>query len=103
MAGLVHALTILLFMLFASRWAGYLAMPALAGLLMLTAWNMSEPHRWGERLSGRREDMMLFFLTLILTVVTDLAIAIGVGVSVGLALRLRRREVPPAEWDEPKR
>ena len=102
-AGLVHALTILLFMLFASRWAGYLAMPALAGLLMLTAWNMSEPHRWGERLSGRREDMMLFFLTLILTVVTDLAIAIGVGVSVGLALRLRRREVPPAEWDEPKR
>ena len=102
-AGIVHALTILAFMLLASQWAGYLALPALAGLLMLTAWNMSEPHRWKDRLTAPNEDRLLLLLTFVLTVLTDLTIAIGVGASIGLALRLRRRSVPPADWNEPKR
>ena len=101
-AGIVHALTILVLMMVAAPLAGGLAMPALAALLMLTAWNMSEPHKWREHLSGRRSDSALLILTLVLTVVADLAIAIGVGVAVGLALRLRRREVPPAEWHTPE-
>src|SRR5215213_1040031 len=49
-AGIVHALIILLITLGAGRLAGYLAMPALAGLLIVTAWIMSEPHRWAERM-----------------------------------------------------
>lgn len=100
-AGLVHALTILIVMLIAAPLAGYLAMPALAGLLILTAWNMSEPHRWAGYLRGRRSDQFLLVLTLVLTVVADLTIAIGVGVAVGLALRLQRRDVPPSDWDVP--
>src|SRR3546814_6302922 len=40
-AGLVHALTILAVMMLAAQLAGYLALPALAGLLMMTAWHMS--------------------------------------------------------------
>lgn len=102
-AGLVHALAILLAVLFAAPLAGYLAMPALAGLLMLTAWNMSEPNKWPQYLSAQKSDLILLLITLILTVVADLTIAIGVGVSLGLALRLRRRQVPPAEWTEPER
>ena len=102
-AGLVHALAILLAVLFAAPLAGYLAMPALAGLLMLTAWNMSDPNKWPQYLSGQKSDLILLLITLILTVVADLTIAIGVGVSLGLALRLRRRQVPPAEWTEPER
>lgn len=102
-AGLVHALVILLAVLFAAPLAGYLAMPALAGLLMLTAWNMSEPNKWPQYLSGQKSDLILLLITLILTVVADLTIAIGIGVSLGLALRLRRRQVPPAEWTEPER
>ncbi|MFV0301029.1 MAG: SulP family inorganic anion transporter [Paracoccus sp. (in: a-proteobacteria)] len=102
-AGIVHALTILLVMLVAAPLAGYLAMPALAGLLMLTAWNMSEPHRWPEYLRARRSDRFLMGLTLVLTVLTDLALAIGVGVGVGLALRMLRRDVPPADWHTPER
>ena len=78
-------------------------MPALAGLLMLTAWNMSEPNKWPQYLSAQKSDLILLLITLILTVVADLTIAIGVGVSLGLALRLRRRQVPPAEWTEPER
>ena len=73
-------------------------MPALAALLIVTAWIMSEPGRWGERIKLRSGDRTLLFLTMILTVVTDLTIAIAVGTVAGLALRLTRRDVEPAEW-----
>jgi sulfate permease, SulP family len=97
-AGLVHALVILLVTLGAASLASYLAMPALAALLIVTAWIMSEPGRWRERMSLRRSDRMLLFLTMILTVVSDLTVAIAVGTVAGLALRLIRRDVEPAEW-----
>lgn len=102
-AGIVHAMTILLVMLLAAPLAGYLAMPALAGLLMITAWNMSEPHRWAGYLRERRSDQFLLVLTFVLTVVADLTLAIGVGVIIGLALRLYRRDIPPSGWRTPRR
>ena len=97
-AGVVHALAILLFTLVASSLTAYLAMPALAALLVVTAWMMSEPNRWHERLRLRKSDRALLFLTMFLTVASDLTIAIAVGTAVGLALRLARRDVEPAEW-----
>jgi SulP family sulfate permease len=97
-AGIVHALAILLITIGAGWLAGYLAMPALAGLLIVTAWIMSEPGRWRERMNLRPSDRTLLFLTMILTVVTDLTIAIGVGTAAGLALRLSRRNADAAEW-----
>lgn len=103
-AGIVHALTIFIVMIAAAPLAGYLAMPALAGLLMITAWNMSEPHKWRSCfLEGRLSDRALLALTLVLTVIADLTIAIGVGVSLGLAIRLQRRDAPPADWAPPER
>ena len=97
-AGIVHALVILLITLGAGWLTGYLAMPALAALLIVTAWVMSEPHRWGERLRLNGGDRALLFLTMALTVVTDLTIAIAVGTAAGLALRLVRKDVEPEEW-----
>jgi len=97
-AGIVHAVTILVILLAAASLAGYLAMPALAALLMITAWLMSEPRRWEERMKLPRSDRALFFMTLILTVVSNLTIAIAVGTGAGLALRLLRKEVEPTEW-----
>lgn len=97
-AGLVHALVILAITLGAARLAGYLAMPALAALLIVTAWLMSEPGRWHERMALPPSERMLLFLTLVLTVVSDLTVAIGVGTAIGLALRLLRRNAGPAEW-----
>lgn len=102
-AGLVHAAVILLAMMFFSRLAGYLAMPALAGLLLVTAWNMSEPQKWASYARMKPENVVLLVLTLVLTVIADLTVAIGVGVGLGLAMRLRRRNVPPSDWDEPVR
>ena len=97
-AGIVHALVILLISLGAGWLTGYLAMPALAALLIVTAWAMSEPHRWRERMRLRSQDRTLLFLTMVLTVITDLTIAIAVGTVAGLALRLIRKEVEPEEW-----
>ena len=102
-AGLVHAGTILAVMMLAAPLAGYMAMPALAGLLILTAWNMTEPQKWRGYMAGRVSDRVLLVLTLVLTVVVDLTVAIGVGVALGLALRLRRRGAPPADWAPPER
>lgn len=97
-AGIVHAITILIIMLVAASLAGYLAMPALAGLLIVTAWLMSEPGRWSERMSLRAGDRTLFFMTMILTVVSNLTIAIAMGTGAGLALRVLRKDVEPEEW-----
>lgn len=102
-AGMTHALVILAVLIVAAPMVGQLAMPALAALLILTAWNMSEPHRWKARLSMRRSDLAVFVLTLVLTVLADLTIAIAVGTGIGLALRLRRREIPPTDWTTPER
>ena len=102
-AGIVHALVILIVMLVAAPLAGYLAMPALAALLVITAWNMSEPHKWGEYARTRVSDRVLLVLTLVLTVLVDLTVAIGVGVSIGLALRLYRRSEVQSDWTPPDR
>lgn len=102
-AGLVHALALLLMLLLAGPLVGVLALPALAGLLILTAWNMSEPHKWREYAKLPVEDRLLLVLTLVLTVVADLAAAIGVGVALGLALRLRRRAAAPSDRTPPER
>ncbi len=102
-AGIVHALAILLFIVTAAPLAGYLAMPALAALLVVTAWSMSEPHRWRERLNSRPSDRYLLFLTMILTVASGLTVAIAVGTTIGLALRLSRRNIPPADWTPEER
>lgn len=102
-AGVVHALVILVLMLFFANVAGYLAMPAMAALLILTAWNMTEPHKWRDHLNARHSDKIMLLTTLILTVLVDLTTAIGVGVSMGLAMRLRRRKTGPAKWSDPER
>lgn len=101
-AGMIHALVILLVLLTAAPLAGYLAMPALAALLIMTAWNMSEPHKWKSYWSAPNAERLLLALTLVLTVLADLTVAIGVGVAVGLALRLRESKLPAKEWHTPE-
>lgn len=102
-AGIVHAGAILLTMMFAAPLAGGLAMPALAALLMITAWNMSEPHKWAQYAQARMSDRALLLLTMVLTVLVDLTVAIGIGVAVGLALRLSRRASVESDWTPPER
>jgi SulP family sulfate permease len=86
-AGIIHALLILAAMALLAPLAGALALPALAGLLVITAWNMSEPHRWRERLAMPRWELALLALTAAMTVLVDLTVAIGTGTGLGLAMQ----------------
>ena len=101
-AGIIHALVILLVLLTMAPLAGYLAMPALAALLIMTAWNMSEPHKWRGYWGAPNAERLLLVLTLVLTVLADLTVAIGVGVGLGLAIRLRDSKLRAEEWDPPE-
>lgn len=101
-AGIAHALFLLVFMLVAAPLASLLALPALAAVLVLTAWNMAEPQHLRERLKARRSDQLLLVMTFLLTVLADLTIAIGAGVCLGLLLRLRR-QAPEPDWHPPER
>jgi len=102
-AGIVHALAIFVIMLVAAPLAGGLALPALSGLLILTAWNMSEPQQWRAHLRMPWADRLLLGLTLVLTVLADLAIAIGTGVVLGLILRWLQGHRGPDTWTPPDR
>jgi SulP family sulfate permease len=102
-AGLIHALVIFAVLRLAAPLAGALVLPALAALLVVTAWTMSEPHRWPERFRLPKPELALLFLTAFLTVLADLAIAIAVGTSLGLALKLVRGEIEPPSWHTPFR
>lgn len=100
-AGLSHAGFVLTFLLFASPLIGYLALPSLAAVLLLVAWDMSEPHKIRADLSGRRDDAIVLLLTLGLTVLADLTLAITLGVITALLLRTRRHD-PPPDWHTPE-
>ncbi|MBO6827476.1 MAG: sodium-independent anion transporter [Sneathiella sp.] len=102
-AGIIHAAVILLVMLLAAPLASYLAMPALAALLIVTAWNMTEPHKWREYARGRISDILLLLLTLTLTVTVDLTVAIGIGIAMGFVMRLSRRKTAESDWSPPDR
>ena len=100
-AGMSHAVFLLVFMVAAAPLTAHLPMPALAALLLVTAWNMAEVPHLVERLKPhhRTSDRLILLMTAVLTVLVDLTFAIGVGIAAGLAMRLRRRKVPEAPWD----
>jgi SulP family sulfate permease len=101
-AGMVHSVVVLLVMMVAAPLAAHLAMPALAGLLFVTAWNMAEPGRWPAYWRSAWPERVLLIVTLALTVAVDLTVAIGTGVALGLLLRAwRHRPGRPAEPDLP--
>ena len=100
-AGMIHAVVMLVALIVAAPLAGALALPALAGLLIVTAWVMSEPHRWPERLRLPKADLAVLGLTAALTVFADLTIAIATGTIIGLAVRLARGKSEPPNWHVP--
>jgi SulP family sulfate permease len=64
-------------------------------VLVLTAWNMSEPHKWRSYMAAPVPDRVLLVLTFVLTVAVDLTVAIGAGVAAGFLLRLGARRGGP--------
>ena len=102
-AGIIHALVVLLALLVAAPLAGALVLPALAALLIVTAWTMSEPHRWPDRLRLPKADLALLLATAAMTVLADLTVAIALGTMIGLVLKLARGEMEAPRWHTPFR
>jgi SulP family sulfate permease len=89
-AGIVHAITLLIIMLFVGKWAAYIPMATLAGILVIVAWNMSELPSFVFILKGSRSDAMVLISTFLLTVFVDLTVAIELGMILAAFLFMRQ-------------
>ncbi len=89
-AGMVHALTLLLIMLFFGKYAAMIPLSCLAGILIVVAYNMSEWRSFISILSGSRYDVLVLVVTFLLTVFADLTIAIEVGMVLSAMLFMQR-------------
>jgi SulP family sulfate permease len=89
-AGIAHALFLLVFMLALAPLMSYVPLPALAALLVVVAWNMAEIESFRQLLRGPVGDRVVLLLTFVLTVVFDLTIAIEVGIVLAAFLFMHR-------------
>lgn len=89
-AGIVHALTLLLIMLFVGKWAALIPLPTLAGILVVVAYNMSEWESFRAVLKGPKSDVAVLLTTFLLTVLVDLTVAIEIGMVLAVFLFMRK-------------
>ena len=90
-AGMVHVLTLLLVVLVAAPLARDIPLAALAAILFVVAFNMSEAHHFFELVrKAPRNDVIVLLVTFGLTVFSDLVIAVNVGVLMAAVLFMRR-------------
>ena len=89
-AGIIHAVTLLLIMLFVGRWAALIPMATLAGILVMVAYNMSEWESFISVLKGSRSDIAVMLTTFFLTVLVDLTAAIEIGMVLAAFLFMRK-------------
>ncbi len=89
LAAMVHSVTLLAVVLFASSLVGRIPLAALAGVLMVTAVRMVDVHNVRAVLRSTRSDASVLVLTAVATVAFDLIVAIEIGIVVAGALALR--------------
>jgi SulP family sulfate permease len=89
-AGIVHALTLLLILLFAAPLARHIPLAVLAGILLIVAYNMGEWSEIPELFRLTRTDVAVWLVTFTLTVFADLTVAVGVGMVLAALLFIRR-------------
>lgn len=90
MAGIIHAVTLLVIMIAFAPQAKYIPLAALSGILMIVAYNMSEIDQFRSLLRAPRSDVVVLLSTFALTVIIDLTIAVQVGVVMAALLFIRR-------------
>jgi SulP family sulfate permease len=93
LAGMMHALFLLLFVLFAARLAGYVPLAALAGVLVVVSWNMAEKAEFVRLLRDWRTAAVLI-ATFGLTLAKDLTFGIVAGCLLAAVFAVLRRRIP---------
>jgi SulP family sulfate permease len=89
-AGIAHAATLLLVTLFFGRWAAYIPLAALAAILVMVAYHMSEWRTFVSELRAPRSDALVLVTTFVLTVAVDLTVAIQAGMVLAAFLFMKR-------------
>lgn len=89
-AGMIHAVTLLLILVFFGRWASLIPMATLAAILVVVAYNMSEWENFASVLKGPRSDIAVLLTTFFLTIIIDLTVAIEVGMVLAAFLFMRK-------------
>lgn len=89
-AGMAHAVTLLLITLFFGRWAALIPLATLAGILVVVAFHMSEWRTFVSEFSAPKSDVAVLVTTFLLTVLVDLTVAIEVGMVLAAFLFMRR-------------
>jgi len=89
-AGIVHALTLLCILLFAAPLVSYVPMAALAGILMVVAYNMGEWREIPQLLKLTKTDISIWLVTFALTVFADLTVAVEAGMILAALLFISR-------------
>lgn len=89
-AGIIHAIVLLLILLFLMPLAQYIPMACLAGVLVIVSYNMSEWRTFKALLKNPKSDVTVLLITFFLTIIFDLTIAIEVGLVIACILFMRR-------------
>lgn len=89
-AGLVHAAVLLVIFLVLMPLAAYIPMSCLAGVLVIVSYNMSGWRTFVQLMKNPKSDIIVLYMTFLLTVIFDLTIAIEVGLLVACLLFMRR-------------
>lgn len=89
-AGMLHSLFLLAFVLVAAPLAAYIPLASLAGVLAVVAWKMIEKHAFATLIRASRGDALVLLATLGLTIFRDLTEAIVVGFALGSVLFIHR-------------
>ena len=89
-AGIVHAVVLLVIFLVLMPLAAYIPMSCLAGVLVIVSYNMSGWRTFLQLMKNPKSDIAVLFITFLLTVIFDLTIAIEVGLLIACLLFMRR-------------
>lgn len=89
-AGLIHAVVLLLIYFFLMPLAVYIPLSCLAAILVVVAYNMSEWRSFRYLLKGDKPDVAVLLITFLLTVIIDLTVGIEVGIVLAVVMFVRR-------------
>lgn len=89
-AGIVHAITLLLITLFFGQWVARVPLAVLAAILLVVAYHMSEWRTFKAEFSAPKSDLIVLLTTFTLTIVFDLTVAVQVGMVLAAFLFMKR-------------
>ena len=89
-AGIIHAITLLLIMLLFGKYVEYIPMAALAAVLISVAWNMAGLPAIKALSKGQKSDIAILLITFLITVFVDLTYAISIGLIISGLLFIKK-------------